>query len=154
MTSFSFLNIRSSGHCVAVNSASFSLILAFFLFFSLEPLAFCLEDRADPDFHKSPANKEILEGIHLLYDQLFEEAESIFLKVIAESPKKPEGYFYMAMVSWSRLAAGFWSPETVNQFRRRIDRAVHVAKSRIGNSHKPDYDYFFLRRGTGLQRPI
>ena len=132
--------------------ASFSFMLALFLLLSLQPLAWSFEDKAHSDFHGSQINKKILKGIHLLYDAQFDEAESLFLKAIAESDKKPDGYFYMAMVSWSRLASGFWSPGNVEEFRERIDRTIHVAGSRIEDSNKPDsYDYFFLGGALGFK---
>ncbi|MBW2116944.1 MAG: tetratricopeptide repeat protein [Deltaproteobacteria bacterium] len=135
-----------------MNSASFLLILAFLLLFSLKPVASGFEEKAHSDSHGSQINKKILKGIHLLYDERFGDAENVFLKIIAEFPQKPDGYFYMAMVSWSRLASGFWSPEVVNEFKKRIDRTVYVARRRIEDSNKPDsYDYFFLGGALGFK---
>ena len=134
------------------NRASLLFMLAFFLLLSLKPDVCGFEDKVYSDFHGPQINKKILEGIHLLYDERFDEAEKLFLKVIAEYPKKPDGYFYMAMVSWSRLASGFWSPGTVEEFRKRIDRTTQVARSRIEESNEPDsYDYFFLGGALGFK---
>jgi len=127
-------------------------MLALFLFFSLQPAVWGLEDEENSNFQVAQVNKTIISGIHLLYDERFDEATNIFLKVIAESPQKPDGYFYTAMVSWSRLASGFWSPEAVDEFKKRIDRTIHVARSRIEGGSKPDsYDYFFLGGALGFK---
>ena len=127
-------------------------MIAFFLLLLLKPAAWGFEDKVYSDFQASQVNKKILEGIHLLYDQRFDEAANIFLKVIAESPQKPDGYFYMAMVSWSSLASGYWSPEAVDEFKKRIDRTIHVARSRIEENIKIDsYDYFFLGGALGFK---
>ncbi len=135
-----------------MNRAFFSIILTFLLVLSTKPVALGFEDKSFSDSHGTQSNKKILQGIHLLYDERFEAAADTFLKVIAESPKKPDGYFYMAMVSWSRLASGFWSPEDVDEFKKRIDRTIHVARSRIEKSNKPDsYDYFFLGGALGFK---
>jgi tetratricopeptide (TPR) repeat protein len=135
-----------------VNRASFSLILAFLLLFSLKPVAWGFDDKIFSDSKVTQSNKKILQGIHLLYDERFDEAANIFLKVIAESPQKPDGYFYMAMVSWSSLASGFWSPEAVDEFKKRIDRTIHVARCRIEGGSNPDsYDYFFLGGALGFK---
>ncbi len=134
------------------SSALFSVLLTLFLFFSLQPAVWGLEGEENSDFKVARVNKTIIRGIHLLYDERFDEAANIFLKVIAESPQKPGGYFYMAMVTWSRLASGFWSPEAVDEFKKRIDRTIHVARSRIEGGRKPDsYDYFFLGGALGFK---
>jgi tetratricopeptide (TPR) repeat protein len=96
-------------------------------------------------------NKDILTGIDLLYDEQFNEAETLFNKLIVESPDKPFGYFYLAMVTWSRLTCGFWSPEIVKEHKERIDRAIAVAKSRIANDSSDPYDYFYLGGALGFK---
>jgi tetratricopeptide (TPR) repeat protein len=152
MTFFLIFKVIASRLYFKGNRLSLSFMFAFFLLFSLKPAVWGFEGKVSTDFHGSQANKKILEGIHLLYDERFDEAENIFLKVIAESPQKPGGYFYMAMVSWSRLASGFWSPEIVDEFKKRIDRTIHVAKNSIEESNKADsYDYFFLGGALGFR---
>ena len=90
-------------------------------------------------------------GIDLLYNDQFNDAETLFRKVIVESPDKPVGYFYLAMVTWSRLTVGFWSPETVKEYKERIDRAIDVAKSRIKNNSLDPYDFFYLGGALGFK---
>jgi len=119
---------------------------------ALKPAVWGLGGEENSDFQVAQVNKTIIRGIHLLYDEQFDEAENLFLKVINESSKKPDGYFYMAMVSWSRLASGFWSPGNVEEFRERIDLTIHIAGSRIEGANKPDsYDYFFLGGALGFK---
>ncbi|MCD4716604.1 MAG: hypothetical protein K8R45_07665 [Desulfobacterales bacterium] len=160
MTFFSIFKVGSSRHDFKGNNerdlsppkAFSSIMLALFLFFSLQPAVWGLEKEENSNFQVAQVNKTIINGIHLLYDERFDEATDNFLKVIAESPQKPDGYFYMAMVSWSRLASGFWSPEAVDEFKKRIDRTIHVARSRIEGGSKPDsYDYFFLGGALGFK---
>jgi tetratricopeptide (TPR) repeat protein len=97
------------------------------------------------------ANKDILMGIDLLYNEQFNDAETLFRKLIVESPDKPVGYFYLAMVTWSRLASGFWSPETVKEYKERLDRAIDVARSRIENNSSDPYDFFYLGGALGFK---
>jgi tetratricopeptide (TPR) repeat protein len=97
------------------------------------------------------AKGDILEGIHLLYDRRFDEAEEIFRRVISESPERPAGYFYLAMVTWSRMAAGSWSPETTEEYLKRVDRTVTVARERIGKGKADSYDYFYLGGALGFK---
>ena len=87
-------------------------------------------------------NGQILRGVDLIYNRQFYDAEDLFRKVIAKSQDKPAGYFYLAMVSWSRLASGFWSPENVKEFKKRIDRAIEVAEVRVNKDGADSYDFF------------
>ncbi|MBW2616572.1 MAG: hypothetical protein JRD02_10410 [Deltaproteobacteria bacterium] len=152
MTFILIFKVRYSRRDFKGNRAFFSFMLVFFLLLALKPAVWGLEGEENSDFQVAQVNKTIIRGIHLLYDEQFDEAENLFLIVINESPQKPDGYFYMAMVSWSRLASGFWSPETVGEFRERIDRTIHVARNRIEGTNKPDsYDYFFLGGALGFK---
>ena len=96
-------------------------------------------------------NQKILDGIHLIYDRRFIDAENLFKKITIDSPRDPSGYFYLAMITWSRLAAGFWAPETVEKFKRRIDRAIEVAQARVDNKGADSYDFFYLGGALGFK---
>jgi tetratricopeptide (TPR) repeat protein len=130
--------------------SSFLCILACFL-----PLAWCqtllgLEKVGPPKVQEQQANMVIVKGIDLLYDEEFDKAEHLFQKVITNSPKKPEGYFYLAMVTWSRLAAGFWSRDTVREYKERIEWTIQVAKNRIKNNVANSNDYLYLGGALGF----
>jgi len=96
-------------------------------------------------------NPEILKGIDLIYERQFTEAEEVFRRIIDRQPDEPAGHFYLAMVSWSRLAAGFWSPESVKTFERRIDRAIEAAQAQIENHRADSYDFFYLGGALGFK---
>lgn len=96
-------------------------------------------------------NQDIIRGIELLYNWDFEEAENIFLKVTAEKRKDPSGYFYLAMVTWSRMASGFWGPETVREYGKRIDRTIDVAKKKIESGTADSFTYFYLGGALGFK---
>lgn len=110
-----------------------------------------LEHGQAPDLKKPKVNEQILRGIDLIYDRQFDDAEDLFRKVIAKSQDKPAGYFYLAMVSWSRLASGFWSPENVKEFKKRIDRAIEVAEVRVDRDGADSYDFFYLGGALGFK---
>ncbi len=96
-------------------------------------------------------NEQILRGINLIYDRQFHDAEDLFRKIIAKSQDKPAGYFYFAMVSWSRLASGFWSPENVKEFKKRLDRVIEVAEVRVDKDDADSYDFFYLGGALGFK---
>ncbi len=96
-------------------------------------------------------NPKIIKGIHLLYDGKFDTAENIFYRVVAGKPEDPAGYFYLAMVTWSKLASGFWSPEMVQQYGERIDKAIWIAKKKIEDGKSDSFTYFYLGGALGFK---
>lgn len=130
--------------------STFTLLFLFFPGVSVYPLygAETTENPASPAFK---GNQRILDGINLIYDRQFADAEDLFKKMTTDAPRDPSGYFYLAMITWSRLAAGFWTPETVKEFKRRIDRAIEVAQTRVDNEGADSYDFFYLGGALGFK---
>jgi len=95
--------------------------------------------------------EDVLKGIHLLYDERFDDAEDLFRRISARIPDRPDAYFYLAMVVWSRISCGFQSPETVQEFKERIDHTIRVAGKRISSGVPDSYDYFFLGGALGFK---
>lgn len=134
----------------------YSIILCSLLFFQRATMppanAVVSHEKLQENSTEQPdPNKLILEGIHLVYDHRFPEAEGVFREVIARSPDLPAGYFYLAMVSWSRLAVGSWSPENVSEFKNRIDMAITKAEKRIEKTGGDSYDYFYFGGALGFK---
>lgn len=100
---------------------------------------------------KDAIDRDLLRGIELLYDLDFEEAERIFAGLISGKPQRPVGYFYMAMVSWSKLSIGFWTPQVLKEYAERIDLTISVAKKRIENLEADSFDYFYLGGALGFK---
>ena len=127
------------------------LILVAFLFMATG------QGIAGPDGDRSPRSEvtrpdpDLLKGIHLVYERHFDDAEEVFKKVIAGHPDKPVGYFYLAMVSWSRLASGFWSPQSVDAYKNRIDRTIEVAQARVAKKVADSYDFLYLGGALGFK---
>lgn len=127
-------------------------ILAVFLSILFSPIfSEALEHAPETFANKTRINRDIIHGIELLYDQEFDQAEGLFQKVIEEYPDDPIGFFYKAMVTWSRLAAGFWSDEVVRQFSERIDIAISVSKRRIEKKKADSLTYFYLGGALGFK---
>jgi tetratricopeptide (TPR) repeat protein len=96
-------------------------------------------------------NEDIICGINLLYDLEFESAEKHFLKVVATQPDHPIGYFYLAMVRWSKLSIGFWSPDVVQDYVNDIDRTIAVARKSIQRQSPDSWSYFYLGGALGFK---
>jgi tetratricopeptide (TPR) repeat protein len=98
-----------------------------------------------------PFRQDILLGTTYLYNRDFARAEALFLKTIAQDPDHPSGYFYLAMVSWSELAAGFWTPEVLDRFEARIEQAVDAASRRVERNPSDAGAYFYLGGSLGFK---
>jgi tetratricopeptide (TPR) repeat protein len=109
------------------------------------------ETKENPPSSTFKGNPRILDGINLIYDRRFEDAETLFRKMTTDAPRDPSGYFYLAMITWSKLAAGFWTPETVKEYKKRIDRAIEVAQARVDNKGANSYDFFYLGGALGFK---
>jgi len=132
--------------CLSIRiSLQLLLILAFFLspphVQAAEPLK--LDSR-----HR---NHEIIRGINDLYDLEFDAAEKRFSRIVAEQPEHPAGYFYMAMVTWSKLSVGFWTAQNLEEYAERIDRTISVARKRIEKNDKDSRSYFYLGGALGFK---
>lgn len=130
---------------------TFSLVFISLLLIATAQDLLSLENNEGPGLKKPKVNEQILRGIDLIYEREFDDAEDLFRKVIAKSQDKPAGYFYLAMVSWSRLASGFWSPVNVKEFKKRIDRAIEVAEARVDKDGADSYDFFYLGGALGFK---
>lgn len=96
-------------------------------------------------------DQDVLRGIHLLYEWETDRAEDCFRRVMIAKPKDPVGYFYLAMVSWSRLTLGFWSRDMVREYIERIDRTVAVAGEQIEDGSATAWTYFYLGGALGFK---
>jgi tetratricopeptide (TPR) repeat protein len=122
------------------------LILAFFL--SPPRPVRAAEPRKLDNRHP---NHEIIRGINDLYDLEFDAAEKRFSGIVAEQPEHPAGYFYMAMVTWSKLSVGFWTAQNLEEYVERIDRTISVARKRIEKNDKDSRSYFYLGGALGFK---
>jgi len=109
------------------------------------------ENRSRPLSQEVKVNRNIIRGIELLYNWEFDESENLFFREIAKRIDDPMGYFYLAMVTWSKLASGFWSPEMVKQYGERIDKAISVAKQKIQAGKADSFTYLYLGGALGFK---
>jgi len=139
-----------------VNSLISTSKPAFFLIFLL--VALCtpaaLPEAAEVEpakSHKERPDLDIIKGINHLYDLEFDEAERLFSKMVSERPEYPAGYFYRAMVTWSRLSVGFWTTQNLKEYVERIDQTISVARTRIEKDAKDSRSYFYLGGALGFK---
>lgn len=123
----------------------------FFPFDTLASNSWYHENQKSDQNQRVKVNKDILMGIGFLYNERFDDAEQLFHKVVVDSPSMPIGYFYLAMVTWSRLASGFWSPATAREYKERINRTIEVARHRIASGAEDYYAFFYLGGALGFK---
>jgi hypothetical protein len=96
-------------------------------------------------------NESIIQGIELIYDSRFDRAEELFSDLIERNPRNPAPYFYFAMITWSKMALGFWSPEDVEEYSERIDSAIYIARMEIKRGRADSFTYFYLGGALGFK---
>ena len=97
------------------------------------------------------ANPDIIRGIDLLYDWEFDRAEELFSNMCARNPTDPAPFFYYAMVTWSRLASGFWTPQYIREYAERIDKTIFIANKKIEAENADSFTYFYLGGALGFR---
>jgi tetratricopeptide (TPR) repeat protein len=133
-----------------ISKPAFSLIFFILVLCGLPRLLEAAE--SEPvKFHKGRPNPDIIQGINNLYDLDFDEAERLFNKVVSERPEHPGGYFYRAMVPWSRLSVGFWTAQNLQGYVERIDQTIAVARAAIDRNDKDSRAYFYLGGALGFK---
>jgi tetratricopeptide (TPR) repeat protein len=109
------------------------------------------ENQSSPPSQEVKINQNIIRGIELLYDWKYDEAENLFTEEISKHTDDPMGYFYLAMVTWSKLASGFWASEMVEQYGVRIDKTIAVAKQKIEKGEADSFTYLYLGGALGFK---
>ena len=127
-----------------------SIFLALY-FFSPPRESGALAETPGQSLVRSSIHKAIIHGIEILYECEFKRAEELFQEIIDKKPEDPVGYFYLAMVSWHRLASGFWSSDVLIEYEKRIDRCIAVAKEKIKNRNADSFTYFYLGGALGFK---
>ena len=141
-----------SGHSIRRPSKiPLSLLLAGLAFFLFPWTVSATEMPPDQVQTNFPINEEVVRGIDLIYNWEFDQAESLFERLIHENPEDPIGYFYLAMVSWSRLASGVWTNKMVEEYGRRIEKTVEVAENAVDKNKNDCYAYFYLGGALGFE---
>lgn len=129
----------------------FLLSIVILLLFLFPQQMGATENTPYPFSQEARLKSDIIHGIELLYNWEFDQAEDLFISVLGDRPEDPLGYFYLAMVTWSRMAVGFWSPEVVREYGDRIDTAVTVARKRIKGGEADSYTFFYLGAALGFK---
>lgn len=127
------------------------LVLALLIITCLHADAHGYQDQEFAHRDNPSLSSEILRGVDLLYNSAFDEAESLFQSLLQARQGHPGLRFYLAMVSWARLASGFWDPSNVDIFRERIDLAIESGRDSINDNPGDPTGHFFLGGALGFK---
>lgn len=126
-----------------------TFLISFTIIFFLMQRSMASEGNDRPD--RLSEREDIQIGIDGLYNMEFVKADAVFRNTIEVLPESPIGYFYLSMVSWSRMANGFWTKQNSAEYEKRIGKTIDIAKSRIEVSGGDKHDYLYLGGALGFK---
>ena len=89
----------------------------------------------------------IQQGIDLIYNLRFAEAERHFQAIIAAEPDNPLGYFFRAMVSWWRILIDLPDETHDAEFHTRLKQCIEVCDRRL-KKDPMDFDAILFKGGA------
>lgn len=89
----------------------------------------------------------IQQGIDLLYNLRFAEAESYFQAIVEAEPDNPLGYFFLAMVSWWRILIDLDDKTHDDEFHARLQHCIEVCDRRL-KKDPMDFDAILCKGGS------
>ena len=92
-------------------------------------------------------DQRIQDGIDLIYNLRFEEADRYFEKIIEAEPENPVGYFFVAMVTWWRVLSDLDSREHDEAFYALLEDCIRVCDRRLKEAPM-DFDAILFKGGA------
>ena len=92
-------------------------------------------------------DSRIQEGIDLIYNLQFTEADRYFQSVIDREPENPLGYFFLAMVTWWRVLVDLEDRAHDEAFYRLLDDCIRVCDRRLAQDAE-DFDAILFKAGA------
>lgn len=96
---------------------------------------------------RKPSDAQIDEGIRLIYNLNFNEAEKHFRKIIADYPEHPSGKFFLAMVDWWRILLDVDSEDKDEIFFAKLEDVIFQCDGILKKDPK-NYDALFFKGGS------
>ena len=89
----------------------------------------------------------IQQGIDLIYQLHFVEADRYFEAIIADDPANPAGHFFLAMVGWWRVLIDLEDRSHDEAFYRLLERCIEVCDNRLAQD-PDDFDVILFKGGA------
>ena len=89
----------------------------------------------------------VQQGIDLIYNLRFDEAERHFEAIIEAAPDNPLGYFFRAMVEWWRVLVDLGDESHDEQFYACLQECINVCDRRL-EEDPLDFDAIFFKGGS------
>lgn len=93
------------------------------------------------------ADPRIQQGIDLIYNLRFDEADRYFAGIIAADPDNPVGHFFLAMVTWWRVLADLYDRSHDEAFYALLQRCIDVCDRRLAQDPN-DFDAILFEGGA------
>ncbi len=87
------------------------------------------------------------QGIDLIYQLHFDEADRYFARIVAAEPDNPVGFFFLAMVTWWRVLVDLDDTRHDEAFYALLERCIQVCDQRL--AQRPgDFDALMCKGGA------
>ena len=122
-----------------MNSLSFSKWLLFFLLGT----SLCRSQwLTDPEF-----DRDTKQGIDLVYNLEFAQAEEKFQHIVITHPNHPAGYFFLAMVDWWKILLDIENESLDDKFLAKLDVVIDKCDSML-EINPDDLTAMFFKGGS------
>jgi hypothetical protein len=110
-------------------------------------LAFSALAAEEPAYTMRGYDPRLQEGIDLIYNLRFAEAEQHFQQIVQADPANPMGYFFLAMVSWWQVLVDLDSIEHDQAFYARLDECIQACDRKL-EQDPMDFDAILFKGGA------
>jgi tetratricopeptide (TPR) repeat protein len=96
---------------------------------------------------RGAVDPRIQQGIDLIYQLRFEEADDYFEHIIEADPDNPTGHFFLAMVGWWRVLVDLEDRSHDDDLYALLDRCIEVCDRRL-HEDPDDFDAILFKGGA------
>lgn len=94
-------------------------------------------------------------GLDHMYNLRYNEADSIFTKIVTDYPDNPVGNFLLGLVDWWRIATNFDVSTKVKRFSEtyydKLDKSISIAEKRLDKNPLDIVGLFFKGAALGYK---
>lgn len=90
-----------------------------------------------------PDYQSIQKGIAHIYSVQFDSAKTIFNSYIKKHPDRPEGYFFLSMVSWWNIILDIENTALDEPFMKEMDKVIEKCETFIDNDLFADIALYY-----------
>lgn len=127
------------------------------LFIILFPILILSEIRLNAQWVLLTKESElsVRKGLDAMYNLRYNEADSLFNKIIVQYPDNPVGNFLLGLVDWWRIATNFDVSSKVQRYSDtyydKLNKSISLADSKLSNNPRDIVGLFFKGAALGYK---